>query len=296
MRLGQPPRKGGGAARDDDPSALYSVMVADAVQTTIATAVLGEIVARGRLLDHQGKELAGFRQTFRLARGSRVLEVEIELDPRAECQADPWSSYYCVRFAWANEAAELKRAVNQTRHAATAKRLEAPNYLELADGEARTAILTCGLPVHRRQGLRMLDSLLIVRGETCRRFQFGIGFDVKHPLQEALNLLTPVTAVARTAPPPAPTRSGWLFHIDARNVTATHWEPLIEEGRAQGFRARLLETLGRPAKAKLSAFRPLVSARQLNFDGTPWTDGTIEEGGLSLQLAAHEWIEIEGRW
>ncbi len=47
---------------------------------------------------------------------------------------------------------------------------------------------------------------------------------------------------------PSP-RSSWLFHIDARNLVATHWEPLEQEGRIAGFRVRLLETEGRPGRA-----------------------------------------------
>ena len=37
--------------RDPDESAVYTVMAADSVETTIATTTLGEIVTRGRLLD-----------------------------------------------------------------------------------------------------------------------------------------------------------------------------------------------------------------------------------------------------
>ena len=38
------------------------------------------MVCRGRLVDREGRRLAGFRQTTRLWRGSRVVELEIELD------------------------------------------------------------------------------------------------------------------------------------------------------------------------------------------------------------------------
>ena len=106
-------------------------MAADSLETTIATTTLGEIVTRGRLLDLNGNKLAGFVQTYRLWRGSRVLHVEVELDPVEEPKADPWNSYYCVRFAWPDEMAELFRTVNETRQTVTEKQFESPHYVEI---------------------------------------------------------------------------------------------------------------------------------------------------------------------
>jgi alpha-mannosidase len=282
--------------RDPYESESYSVMAADSVETTLATTAVGEIVCRGRLLDHDGRELAEFRQVYRVWRGSRVLHVEIDLEPKVECTEDPWNSYFAARFAWASEAADLHRSVNLTRHATKARRLEAPHYIEIDDGGGRTTILTGGLPYHRRQGGRMLDSLLIVRGETARRFRMGVGIDLKHPLQEALGLLTPDICLHQTAAPPSPTRNGWLFHLDARNVTATGWEPIRRDGRTVGVRVRLLETAGRPAKPTLSAFRPIRSARRVDLDGKPLRDCSLQDGSVHLHLSAHQWIQLEAFW
>ena len=264
--------------------------------TTVSTPTMAEIVASGRLMDRQGNCLATYRQAYRVWRGSRVLLIDIELEPKTECSSDPWSSYYAARFAWSNESAELYRGVNQSRHSTKAKRIEAPNYIEIEDGAARTTILTGGLPFHRRQGLRMLDTLLIVRGERSRRFQLGIGIDLKHPLQEALSLMTPPTNLFQTASPPAPASSGWLFHVDARNVIASHWEPLVEDGRVVGFLVRLQETGGRPAKAGLQCFRAVSTARQTDFCGNPMDDCPIEDGKIQVQFAAHQWVQVEARW
>jgi alpha-mannosidase len=296
FRLADKPQKKSGEWQDSSAAELYSRMVAESVKTTVCTASVAEIVATGRLLDHAGGAVATFQQTYRVWRGSRVLQLEIELDPRTECGADPWSSYYAARFAWADESAELFRAVNGSRYSTTAKRFEAPLYVELNDGSARTSILTGGLPYHRRQGPRMLDTLLVVRGETQRRFELGIGIELKHPLQEALGILTPATLVHQTAAAPVPSDSGWLFHIDARNVTATHWEPLLEQDVVQGVRVRLQETGGRPAKAGLQCFRPARTARQTDFQNQPIDDCPIEDGRIQVQLAAHQWVQIEARW
>ncbi len=282
------------AGAEADP--LACIMAADAIETTVATETLGEIVARGRLLDRQSRQLAEYRQTYRLWRGSRVLLLDIELQPQRECAADPWNSYYAARFAWANEAADVYRSANLTRQPAKGKRFEAPLYVDVDNAGIRTTILTGGLAFHRRYGLRMLDTLLIVSGERCRRFQLGIGVELKNPLHEALQLITPSPAVAQTAAPPRPTHSSWLFHVDARNVTATHWDVVSEAARPVGFRVRLLETQGRPAKVGLQCFRTVTSARKLNFLGEVLSECPIESGAIQLQLSAHEWIEVEARW
>ncbi len=279
----------------DNPAA-HSVMAADSIKTTVATPSLGEIVAEGRLLDREGKPLAGFKQTYRIWRGSRVLEVEIELDPQVECKPNPWNSYFAVRSAWATESADLWRGVNQMRQKATAKRLEAPHYIEIDEVTNRTTILTGGLPFHRLASDRMLDSLLVVHGEQCRRFRMGIGIDLKHPMQDALSLLTPETVVCQSAAPPSPADSSWLFHVDSKNVIATHWALLIEGEDVKGFRVRLLETGGRAAKPKLSSFRPAASARQVDFCGESQADCQLADGQIQLSLSAHEWVEVEARW
>jgi len=291
-----PGGKPGEVYRDPDETAEYSVMAADSLQATSSSNIFGEITVQGRLLDKKGGELAKFVQRFKVWRGSRVLIIDIELEPAIEPKADPWNSYFASRVAWADETAELWRTVNQTRHAVASKQFEAPQFVDIVNEPKRTTLLTGGLPFHRRIGGRMLDSLLIVRGERQRRFRLGLGIDLPHPQHDAWALLAPKLAVAQTAAPPTPARSGWLFHLDNRSVQAIHWSPLIDEGRIVGFRTRLLETSGRAARVKLSAFRDLRSARQLDFRGEPLADCQLENGAARIDLGGHEWTEVEGKW
>ena len=296
LRLGAPRARSKDLPAEDQVAQMYSVMVADSVKTTLSTPVVAEIVARGRLCDQQGNDVARFQQTYRLWRGSRVLQLEIDLEPGRDCQPAAWDSYYAARFAWASEASDLRRGINLTRHPSSAKRFEAPLYVELDDGSARTTILTGGLPFHRRIGMRMLDSLLVTRGESCRHFRLGIGVELKNPLQEALALHSPADTVFQTAAPPTPHTSGWLFHLDARNVMATHWEPLLEDSTTKGFRVRLLETMGRSGQLTLSAFRPIGHARERSLDGAPMNDCALDDGCVKLRMAAHQWTEVEAHW
>ncbi|MCI0358011.1 MAG: hypothetical protein L0211_05985 [Planctomycetaceae bacterium] len=295
LRSPGPKQKPGDTYRDPYESAVYSVMAADSLETTIATATLGEIVARGRLLDQSGNKLAGFTQTYRLWRGSRVLHLDVELDTAEEPKADPWNSYYCARFAWADEAAELFRTQHQTRQPCTEKRFESSHYIEIASEKASTTILTGGLTFHRRHEHRMFDTLLVARGERQRKFRLGIGVDLAHPLHEAIGLLTP-PVILPNVPAPTSGSTGWLMHLSARNVMATHWEPLEEAGRIVGFRVRLLETEGRPASLALSAFRPVKSAQTVDFLGNVLADLAIDDGKIKLDLAAYEWAELIAQW
>ncbi len=295
LRIPGAKQKPGDSYRDPDESAIYSVMAADSVETTIATTALGEIKTRGRLMDLHGTKLAGFTQTYRIWRGSRVLQIEVELDPVEEPKADPWNSYYCARFAWLDETSELFRTVNETRQSASGQRFEAPHYIEIVGAKNATTILTAGLPFHRRHEHRMLDTLLISRGERARKFRLGIGIDLTHPMLEAVSLMSPPLVLSNVNQPTSGT-SGWLFHLDSRNVIATHLAPEIDKGRVVGFRARLLETAGRPANLTLSAFRAIASARRVNLLGETMDELKIEDGKLKLDMAAQEWSEVVARW
>jgi alpha-mannosidase len=295
LRMPGAKQRPGDTHRDPYEAATYSVMAADAIETTCSSSTLGEIVVRGRLLDLHGEKLAGFVQTYRVWRGSRVLFIDVELDPLAELKSDPWNSYYCCRLAWPDEGAEIFRTVNETRQPANAQRFESPHYIEIAGAKNSTTILTGGLPFHRRHESRMLDTLLISRGESQRKFRLGIGIDLTHPMLDAVSLLSPPLVLSAVAQPSSGS-SGWLFHIDARNVIATHWEPVLDGNTVSGFRARLLETAGRPANLTLSAFRGVKSARQVDFRGEPGGDCTVSEGKIKIDLPAHAWVEVLASW
>jgi hypothetical protein len=102
--------------------------------------------------------------------------------------------------------------------------------------------------------------------------------------------------VLQDAAPPAPADSSWLFQVDVRRVVATHWQPLVAEGRVVGLRVRLLETGGRAAHAKLMAFRPLSMAQRIDFRGNKLADCQLAEGAAAIDLAPHQFSEFECRW
>jgi alpha-mannosidase len=294
FRLPPPKPKPGDLWRDPDADSGYSKMVARSVEITAAGPAYSEITSTGELVDPEDKRIAAFTQRVGLARGSRVALLDIELDIDLPPRADPWNSYYACRFAWGDESAELHRSVGLTSQVTDARNLEAPYFVEIRAAKTRATILTGGWPYHRRVGTRMLDSLLIARGETRRRFRLGVVAGLAHPAEHAPALLDPPAVVPCSAGPKA--SSGWLFHLDARNVVATHWEAVDEGGGITGFRVRLWETEGRNGRVHLRLFRPPVAARRVDFAGQTVTDLTIEGDTIAVDFSPFEWLEVEGRW
>jgi alpha-mannosidase len=269
--------------------AAYSLMAADEVRIVSAGPVLGEVLVRGRLMARDGPRLARFQQTTRVWRGSRVIELLIEMEPERMPAADPWDSYYAARFAWLDPAAKLFRGANLATVPTEVEQLESPHFLDLRTEKTRTTLLAAGLPYHRRCGQRKLDTLLLVRGETARRFRLGIALDPPSALAAALDFLAPLAMLADSARPGRPL--GWLFHLDVRNVVATHWEVLCD-GSA-GFRVRLLETDGRAVQLNLRSFRALESAQKLSNSGGPAEPLPVEGDCIAVNLRPYEWAEVE---
>ncbi len=254
--------------------------------------------------------------------GSRLIAVEIELGGSANTLVPPrpdlWNSYYGCRFAWAERAAELARDVHLANQITSAKRIEAPHCIELQAGARRTAILTGGLPYHCRFGTRMLDSLLVVQGETARKDSgIGIGIDLPHPWAAAIDFSAPAATHVETTAAPMPARHSWLFYVDARNVLATHWEPIVATGDGEhgdskaatpgerpaaapgsiiGFRVRLFELEGRAGRVHVRSFRTPKSARRTDFLGQSMGELSIEADRIAVDLGGYEWMQLEAFW
>ena len=279
----------------DESESRYTIMAADEISVVSAGPIIGRIVVRGRLMDRSGTRVARFTEVLSARRGSRVLELQIDLDMERLPGAHPWDSYYAVRFAWGDATADLVRSVNSVGLATDVSRLEAPYFVDVRSPKVQTTILTGGLPYHRRFGLRKLDSILCVNGDTARSFRLGIGVDLKYPMPAALEFLASESVCVQKAPPPA-VASSWLFHLDSRNVIATAWEPLLSEDRGIGFRVRLLETEGRSSQVGLRSFRSLASAQKVDFLGQQPETLNVKDDRLALEMAAHEWVQIEAEF
>ncbi len=279
-------------AWDEDPETLYTVMAADEIAVRSSGPLLGELAVRGRLLERDGTCIAHYEQVFRAQRGSRVLDVDISLDPERLPSGDPWTNYYAARFAWSDATADLFSGIGTAAVKNDSPQLEAPHFVDVRCEKIKTTILTGGLPYHRRFGLRKLDTLLIVAGEKQRRFRLGIGVDVAYPYSTAQEFLAPDTILADVGPAPG-SRSGWLFHLNARNVVATSWEPVFDAGRLRGVRVRLAETENRAVELVVRGFRQVASARKTDFLGQPAEDLSVQDDRVDLPIQGLEWTQIE---
>jgi alpha-mannosidase len=285
-----------GLGRDPDEDAIYSQMVADSIEITANSSIAGEITSRGRLLDSAGRELARFIQRSRLAAARAWLELDIELVPREAPHGDPWDRYFACRFAWAEEFSEIRRSVHEAAVVTELKRIEAPDFIEVVGTKTRTAILCGGLAYHQRIGPRMLDTFLVVQGETERRFRLAIALEQSHPWQAAAEFECGSMLVNGRFQPPSASNSGWLFHLDTKNVQTTHWSPLVENDAVVGFRVRLLELGGRGTRVTLRTFRDVAAARRLTLVGDGTEELSADGNRIQFEIGGHEWLELEARW
>jgi alpha-mannosidase len=294
VRLGEKTVEPGQSWQDPDDLAVYTQMVAQQTKTIASSPIYGAIESQGRLVKPNGETVAEFRQQVSLWRGSRIVELNIELDLQEKLRADPWKSYVANRLAWGDEGATVTRNFHEIQQAVDGRRIAAPLYLQIDNGSHKVCVLPNGLPYHRLTGLRMLDTLLMVRGESRCSFKLALGVNIPQPYFAACqSMLDPtlVSGVDRPTPDHA-----WLFHLGARNVTATHWESIAEGGKTVGVRCRLLETAGNACRAKVAASRNLTSARILDFRGEPMADCPLDDGKAVVEMTPYEWSQVEMRW
>ncbi len=287
----------------------------------------GVIRSEGRLVEvlepggedseEKVKVLAGFSQEITLRRSSRVIELEIELEPKVELSDKAWRNYFACRWAWAGSEATLFRSILGGRFETSAKRIEAPLNLEIVESRRHTTILSGGLSYHHQCDERMLDSILQVRGETTRKFRVGIGIELPNPQQASWMFAKDggenagernaggLVEIESTRPR---NKSGCLFHINSPHVIATGWDPIwaqpsgnAEEecttaGKCEGFRVRLMETSGKSGRVKLSAPRRLESAVKCDLLGSALQLAQVSDGVAEISLSANEWTAVECRW
>ena len=279
-------------AADDEEDTLYTVMAADEVAVRTSGPLFGELMSRGRLLDRDGTCVARYEQILRARRGSRVLEIELSLDPECLPAGDPWNNYYAARFAWSDATTDFFTGLGTATLPCDSRQLETSQFIDLRCEKINTTILTGGLPYHRRFGLRKMDSLLIVPGETQRRFRLGVGVDVAYPFAAASEFLAPESILTDVGPAPA-VRSGWLFHLNAKNVVATAWEPIYDGKQLRGVRARLAETENRDVNLTLQCFCQVAQARKVDFLGEQAEDLNVDGDRVTVPTKGHEWMQIE---
>ena len=156
-------------------------------RSTSAGPALGEIVSEGALLGEQDQVLATFRQRLRAWLGRPLLEMRIEIVPRAAAGRLSVARLLRRPLRLARRAGHARPRLERHRlHHARITRPQTPDFLDLRPGRYGTVVFPGGLPFHQRQEGRMLDVILIPEGEKATTFDLGIALDREQPMQTAL--------------------------------------------------------------------------------------------------------------
>ena len=263
---------------------------------------LAQATTSGTLHDPlDDRRLASFRQRFRLWAGRPTLEVEVELsdlDPlwlSRIAEADPWTHHLACRWAWPDPQSTLRRTALLAPLATEADRPETPDALDITSRQRRTALLFGGLAHHRRQGPRMLDTLLVAGSESARSFTLGVALDLEHLFPAALDLTAPALVVPIGTGPPRSGPTGWLLQVDHKAVAIVRLEFTAKagEGEALGLIVDLIETAGKPARCRLRAFRDPSRARQVDGHGEHVVDLAVDRDATLVDLTPHEIARVE---
>ena len=293
----------------DAETSPYAEMRCQSLSLTFTGPTLAEAQSLGEIVDQaNGEVLAKFLQYVRVWRGCRRVELRVHLFEPRPPQGDPWTNHFACRWAWNDAAAIVTRSVQGTAQPAGEGRWDAADYIEIAEGETRTTIIPHSTIFHRQTGPRMLDTPLIVAGETAGTFHFTIAIDEPYPLRAALEARVPPVVVPTETGPPVSGPAGWLLRTDAKNVQISGVRPLAgEAGEADhrgdysprspvGLRMRLQETEGQARRVRLSLFRTPTSARLLDLTGAQIAVLPTDGDGVLLDLHRYEIATLELRF
>ena len=247
----------------------YTVQCVDEITITKSTTEVGQLRIAGRLVFPEGELAARFIETATIRSQSRLLEIDLTLEPIMELDDDRWNSYIAVRYAWNDDGLIQRGYLNDGMHILPdRKHLHSPKLVDLRSEVESLTFFTEGLPFHRRSGNRQLDTLAVVKGETQRQFRLGIGVNMKNPVFASHDFLLGQEGFVFPVQCQPKNPSSWLFQIESSNVVALHWEPIFEAGdKPVGYMVYLQEFEGRRAHFALRSFLPPKRAVAMNFQG-----------------------------
>ena len=256
-----------------------TLMHCDELRVASSTPSSGCIEASGTIRSEKGASdlvLATFRLRYTLERGSRFLRVDGEIEPKSPIVGAPWNHYFGIRTAYASEAPICRTLIRDKLHRAKTRRMVAPLGVVVDEADRQTLLCGEGLAFHRREGERFLDTLVLVQGETCKKFTMHYGFDVPAPVASARARMAPPVDLSVNPTPSAP-EIGWILHASPKDLLVSR---LAVEQRSDGrlaARIRVIQTQPQACKAKLRFLRNVDTA--ILVDGTSDThlNRTVEE-------------------
>ena len=271
----------------------YSNQVADEIVLTQETTETGQLKITGHLVFPDGATVAQFTETVTIRRQSRTLEFDLTVKPVAEMDDDRWNSYIATRYAWNDETLELRGNLNEGMYVLPdEKHLHSPRVIDLRHEDSSLTFLSEGLPFHRRSGVRQIDTLLIVKGESQRRFRLGIAVNAKQPALLSYDFAVGQEGLVFPVRCPPKNHSSWLLQIESTNVVALHWEPVLESDVLVGFMVYLQEVEGRRAHFALRSFVPPNRAAAMNFQGKELKTFKVNDDAVLIDMHAYELLPL----
>ena len=277
----------------------YSAMVCDHFEVRSLSPIASEVHSSGRLIDSSGEVLARFVQVVGLQRGRNVIDLSIELE-NAKPLNGLKDNYLANRIAWSDDTADLFCDIQGMQHPIRSPEIEAPHFVEVAHGQNRFAVLTHGLPWHRRTARKNLDSILAIGNEQRTRFKLGIAINPASTMQLAIAEMHPVFWSNHVSHDAAP-NSVWWLHLANRNVVVTWIEPVLEAKRCSGIRMRLQETGGIRSTLKLYCKREIECVELESFRNEfrraiPVERQEDKTTVIETAMAAYDYMQLRIDW
>ena len=258
---------------EDDSYYGYTTSAVDSIEILASGPAIGRVQIIGRMVAPNG-ELAGrFTHTISVRLKSKIIEVEVELEPLLLPGSSPWKSYYGCRLAWKDALAEIRGGVAASLIGTMRDYIQAPESVDVrSDDQIGITILSSGIPYFKKsptQGLTL--SSFQRRNQTS--IQICIGMNLEDPHSAALEYLAPDPLRLDGTPCPKRLTSTFLSSSE-KNVQIIETHPILSEsttdkdGTLTGVRLTLLETHSAKTNAVIRSFLPIDRVESLNRIGT----------------------------
>jgi hypothetical protein len=221
----------------------------------------------------------------------------IQLDLKRTLLEEPWSSYVALRTAWANESAVLFGVLGGNRQTLPRGKLISPNFVEIDEVDYRTTLCFGGIPYHRRNNDRFLDSLLMVRGETNQEYQVSVGVDLPEPTIASESSLAAPLKIEGVPGPPVSGPSTWFFAVEPQTVLVQPLTSLFDEsGSLCGVRLMVRECLSKLTATRIRCVRDVHLAYRADEAGNSLGSLTVEKDCVLITLTSNEQAVVDIIW
>jgi alpha-mannosidase len=273
----------------------YATMKGESASFDVDSETVATCRASG-WLEHDGRQVASYRQQVSIERGATEIEFRVWLEPMIPLTDRPWQHYLASRLAWQNEGASRFRMVHGSRHRLLNERFIATEQLRIEDADEGFTLFPHGVPFHRQSTLRILDTLLIVGEQRARDFRFRIKIDVPQPPPESGVDTSDACMIWNDARSVSPGTIR-LLKVAPDHLELVDMQTLENDaGAVHGVRVILQERLGQSGRFEIVTPRDLSSAHQIDLKGEFLQDIHIKKGAAVGAFHEHQLLCLQLNW